>query len=101
MEPQPDGIFCYNDPAAMGVMQAIFDAGLRTPEDIAVIGCGNEHYSDFLRVPLSTIDQDSQAIGARAAELALVLIDARTPVRPTSSCITPTLVVRASSRRKP
>jgi LacI family transcriptional regulator len=100
MEPRPDGIFCYNDPAAMGVMHAILDAGLRIPEDIAVVGCGNVHYSDFLRVPLTTIDQNSQAIGERAAELALSLIDAKGPVRPSSICITPALAVRASSRRK-
>ena len=100
MEPRPDGIFCYNDPAAMGVMHAILDAGLRIPEDIAVVGCGNVHYSDLLRVPLSTIDQNSQAIGERAAELALALIDAKAPVRPSSICITPELAIRASSRRK-
>jgi len=100
MDPRPDGIFCYNDPTAMGVMHCILDAGLRIPEDIAVVGCGNVHYSDFLRVPLTTIDQDSQAIGERAAELALSLIDAKTPVRPSSICITPQLVVRASSRRQ-
>jgi LacI family transcriptional regulator len=100
MEPRPDGIFCYNDPAAMGVMHAILDAGLRIPADVAVVGCGNVHYSDFLRVPLTTIDQDSQSIGERAAELALSLIDAKTPARPSSICIAPTLVVRASSRRQ-
>ncbi|MDR3719522.1 MAG: LacI family DNA-binding transcriptional regulator [Bryobacteraceae bacterium] len=100
MEPRPDGIFCYNDPAAMGVMHAILDAGLRIPEDIAVVGCGNVHYSDFLRVPLTTIDQNSQAIGERAAELALALIDAKGSMRPSSICVTPALAVRASSRRK-
>ena len=99
LDPRPDGIFCYNDPAAMGVMQAILDSGLRIPQDVAVVGCGNVNYSDFLRVPLSTIDQDSQAIGERAAELALALIDAKTPMRPSSSCIAPRLVVRASSLR--
>lgn len=100
MDPRPDGIFCYNDPAAMGVMQAILDAGLRIPQDVAVVGCGNVSFSDFLRVPLSTIDQDSQSIGQRAAELALALIDSKTPMRPSSISIAPSLVVRASSRRK-
>jgi LacI family transcriptional regulator len=99
MEARPDGIFCYNDPTAMGVMHAILDAGLRIPEDIAVVGCGNVIYSHLLRVPLTSIDQNSQSIGEKAAELALALIDAKAPVRPESICITPTLVVRASSQR--
>jgi LacI family transcriptional regulator len=101
LDPRPDGIFCYNDPVAMGVMHAILDAGLRIPEDIAVVGCGNVIYSNLLRVPLTTIDQNSQSIGEQAAELALSLIDAKAPVRPSSICITPTLVVRASSLKHP
>ena len=44
---RPDGIFCFNDPVALGTMRAILDAGLRVPEDIAVVGCGNLSYSDF------------------------------------------------------
>lgn len=100
-DPRPDGIFCYNDPAALGAMRAILNAGLRIPEDIAVIGCGNVLYSDFLRVPLSTIDQDSQSIGAQAGELALGLIDAKSTVRPRSILVQPRLVIRASSSRKP
>jgi LacI family transcriptional regulator len=54
-------------------MRAILDAGLRVPEDIAVVGCGNVLYSDFLRVPLTSIDQGSHVIGKRAAASALYL----------------------------
>jgi LacI family transcriptional regulator len=99
-EPRPDGIFCFNDPVALGAMRAILDAGLRIPEDIAVVGCGNVLYSDFLRVPLTSVDQDSAAIGRYAAELALSLAVAKTPVRPKTVLVTPKLVVRASSQRK-
>src|SRR5215471_3217197 len=50
--PIPDGVFCYNDPVAIGAMRAIAEAGLRIPQDIAVVGAGNVHYSDVLAVPL-------------------------------------------------
>lgn len=60
--PYPDGVFAYNDPMAIGAIHAILDAGLRVPEDIAVIGSGNLHYDDELRVPLSSIDQQTQQI---------------------------------------
>jgi LacI family transcriptional regulator len=50
MNPRPDGIFGYNDPTAAGAMKAILEAGIRIPEEIKVIGVGNVHYSDLLRV---------------------------------------------------
>jgi LacI family transcriptional regulator len=97
--PRPDAVFCYNDPMAMGAMKAILEAGLGVPGDIAVVGCGNVTYASLLRVPLSSIDQNSAAIGERAAKLALSLVDSRTPPKPKSILLTPTLVTRESSRK--
>ena len=97
-EPRPDGIFCFNDPSALGAMRAILDAGLRIPEDVAVVGCGNLSYSDFLRVPLSSVDQGSENIGKSAADLALKIARKKDPVRPRTELITPHVVVRASSQ---
>jgi LacI family transcriptional regulator len=98
-EPLPDGIFCFNDPSALGGMRAILDAGLRIPEDVAVIGCGNLSYSDFLRVPLSSVDQGSENIGRCAAALALKIARKKMMVKPKTELILPRVVVRASSRR--
>jgi LacI family transcriptional regulator len=100
LTPRPDGIFCFNDPIALGAMRAILDAGLRIPQDIAVVGCGNVLYSDFLRVPLTSVDQDSAAIGRLAAELALQLVGATDAARPRTELVSPKLVVRASSLRR-
>ena len=80
-------------------MRAILDSGLRIPEDIAVVGCGNLLYSDFLRIPLSSIDQDSVAIGEGAGKLALARVESRKPLRAESVVASPKLVVRASSLR--
>jgi len=99
--PRPDGIFCFNDPVALGSMRAILDAGLRIPEDIAIIGCGNLSYSDFLRVPLSSIDQSSQLIGEGAATMALALAKSHKAAKSKSIVILPELIVRRSSQRVP
>jgi LacI family transcriptional regulator len=98
--PRPDGVFCYNDPVAAGAIKAILEARLRVPEDIAVIGAGNVHYSDLLRVPLSTVDQSSTTIGETAADLLLQSMESKKPAAPRRIFIPPRLVVRDSSRRK-
>jgi LacI family transcriptional regulator len=100
LTPRPDGVFCYNDTTAMGAMSAILENGLRIPEDIAIIGCGNVQYAPVLRVPLSSIDQNSEMMGAHAAKLALSLIeDKNGGGRPKSILLQPRLVARASSLR--
>jgi LacI family transcriptional regulator len=99
LEPRPDGVFCYNDPTAMGGLKAILEAGLRIPDEVAVIGCGNLKYAELLRVPLSSIDQDSTLIGERAAKLALSLVEAKSAVRPRTILLEPKLVARQSTAR--
>jgi LacI family transcriptional regulator len=100
LDPRPDGVFCYNDPLAIGAMNAILDSGLRIPEDIAVIGCGNLHYDQSLRVPLSSIDQRSQQIGEQTGRLLLSLIESKVRPEPVTVILEPALVVRASTRRQ-
>jgi LacI family transcriptional regulator len=95
----PDGIFCFNDPSALGAMRAILDAGLRIPEDVAVVGCGNLSYSDFLRVPLTSVDQGSESIGKLTADLAMKIARKKGPAKSKRELITPHIVIRASSLR--
>ncbi len=97
----PDAVFAYNDPLAIGAIEAIFEAGLRIPQDIAIIGCGNLHYDASLRVPLSSIDQKTQQIGERTAAILLGILDSKIRPQPMSVIIEPSLVVRASSLRVP
>jgi LacI family transcriptional regulator len=100
LNPHPDGIFAYNDPMAIGAVGAIRDAGLRVPEDIAVIGSGNLYYDSELRVPLSSIDQQTEQIGERTARLVLSILEAKKRPRNRSVIIQPQLVVRASTQKK-
>jgi LacI family transcriptional regulator len=95
----PDGIFCFNDPMAMGAINEAVNQGLKIPEDIAIIGCGNLHYDDSLRVPLSSIDQHSRRIGAEAARLVLDTLKTKVPLKPEAVLLPPDLVVRASTQR--
>jgi LacI family transcriptional regulator len=62
------------------------------------VGCGNVSYADFLRVPLTSIDQESNQIGARAAKLALSVLE-HAPSRPKQVLLQAQLVERASTQR--
>jgi len=100
LKPRPDAIFSYNDSMAIGAIHAILDAGLRIPEDIAVIGSGNLYYDQELRIPLSSIDQQTEQIGERTARLTLSLLESRKRPRDKTVIIEPRLVVRASTERR-
>jgi LacI family transcriptional regulator len=99
LRPRPDGVFCFNDPMAMGAMNYALDQGVRIPEDIAVIGCGNLHYDDALSVPLSSINQHSRRIGQEAARIALGILESKIMPKPENVVLQPELVVRRSTRR--
>ena len=55
VRPRIDAVFAVNDPAAIGAMKAIWEAGLRVPDDIAVVGVGDIALGDLLKVPLTTV----------------------------------------------
>ena len=61
-----DGVFCFNDPVAAGALETILEAGRRVPDEVAVIGCGNSRWSRFMRVPLSSVDQNAKKVGVRS-----------------------------------
>jgi LacI family transcriptional regulator len=99
LRPRPDGVFCFNDTVALGAMVKAIDAGLRIPRDLAIVGCGNFHYSSNLRVPLSSVDQKSKQMGERSARMIASLLE-KPSARPRSVILEPELIVRDSSRRK-
>jgi LacI family transcriptional regulator len=99
LKPRPDGLFCFNDPMAMGAMNYALNHGVRIPEDIAVIGCGDLHYDDALSVPLSSINQHSRRIGQEAARIALAILNSKIPPKLEHVVLQPELVVRKSTQR--
>ncbi|MGD0500924.1 MAG: LacI family DNA-binding transcriptional regulator [Bryobacteraceae bacterium] len=101
LDPRPDAVFCFNDTTAIGSLKAILDSGLRVPQDIAVIGCGNMRNMEMLRVPLSSVDQDSAGMGQQAAMLALSLAESKgEKPRPKTILLQPKIVARESTRRQ-
>ena len=96
LEARPDAVFCYNDLSAIGAMQAALEAGVRIPQEIAFVGCGNLRYAPYLGVPLTSVDQATDHMGKVAGKMAIDL--ARDPKQSVqATLVEPTLVVRQSS----
>ena len=83
----------------IGAIEATLEAGLRVPEDIAFVGCGNMRYNEFLRVPLSSIEHGTAELGRIAGELAMELAN-KPEQSPRSILVPPTLVARTSTAPK-
>ena len=95
----PDAVFCYNDQGAAGAMKAVLEAGLRIPQDMGVVGCGNLRFAEYFSVPLTSVEQDVLAIGQHAGKLALSIVNSKLPQKPKIIETKPTLVIRRSTSR--
>ncbi|MBN2416938.1 LacI family DNA-binding transcriptional regulator [bacterium] len=67
--PHPTAVFCYNDLVAFGLINALDELGLRTPDDVAVCGFDGVAHCDLARVPLTTVQVPAYEIGRTAALL--------------------------------
>ena len=73
--PLPDGLFCYNDLTAIGVLRALREASVRVPDDIAVVGFDDIAMAAFACPPLSTVAQPRLEMGRLAVRMLLDLIE--------------------------
>ncbi|MFF4293569.1 LacI family DNA-binding transcriptional regulator [Streptomyces vinaceus] len=69
MLPRPTAVFCANDLLALGMLQAAFAAGLRVPEDLAIVGYDDIEFAAAAAVPLTSVRQPAEAMGRTAAEM--------------------------------
>ncbi len=68
LSPLPTAILATNDTMAMGALRGIQAAGLRCPDDVAVVGIGDPPFMAFAAPPLTTVALPVEAAGRLAAE---------------------------------
>jgi len=73
----PTAIAAANDDVAIGIYVVLREAGLRVPEDVSLVGYSGDRAGGLLATPLTTVRQPVEALGRRAAELVMELIDGR------------------------
>ncbi len=92
---RPDAVFVGNDAMAVGAYQALYQAGLRIPQDMAVIGYDDIELARYMTPPLTTIHQPKDELGELAIDVLIHRI-AQPGQKQQRMQLTPELVVRGS-----
>ncbi|MCX7681631.1 MAG: LacI family transcriptional regulator [Anaerolineae bacterium] len=96
-----DAVFASNDQMALGALQAARRAGLRVPEDLAIVGFDDIPEAAYFCPPLTTIRQDMVELGRLAVrELSRMIeasLEGQTTIEPRAILLRPQLIVREST----
>ena len=97
---KPVGLFAANDGLALEVLETCETTGLVVPEDVAIVGVGDNLLAAEARsTPISSVDANLESIGYRGAALLDELMRGRGGARPAEPLRVPplSLIVRKSS----
>ena len=67
LESRPDAVYVAGDYAALGALQVLNEQNIAVPQDIALVGFGNEPFTAMVTPTLSSVNQHSAEIGKQAA----------------------------------
>ena len=91
-------LFCCSDRVAQSAIRELLARGIRIPLDLSVFGFDDNIYSPDNPIPLSTVRQNFEAIGHRAADLLLWRLTQEGPVPPLSLLTDTQVILRDSTR---
>lgn len=92
----PNAILCSSDHLAVGALEAIKEAGLSVPKDIALVGFDNRYFAAYQRPPLTSIALPLKEMGKLAGDLLVRAVRGH-PVEPVTHRVPCSLVQRGSS----
>lgn len=99
MNPRPDGIFTANDTSAVACINELKQAGIKVPEDIAVVGFNNDPISRVIEPNLTTIHYPGHEMGEIAATTLINSINSMPSANLNTLVLRHNLIVRQSSVR--
>lgn len=68
LDARPDAVYAASDYAALGALQVLNENNINVPDDIRLIGFGNEPFTSLVSPTISSVNQHSKDIGRLAAE---------------------------------
>lgn len=77
-----DGIVCYNDQIAYGVIDLLTSRGVRVPEDVLVTGCDNSSVSEYSPIKITSFDHPKDEMGRIAANKLISMLRTGEPEQP-------------------
>ena len=96
---RPDGVMAYTDMVALGAMDAATKEGIRVPEEMRFVGCGDDALLCSMKIPLTSINVAGVELGLRAGQLAFAAIAGGNRKKPERVLIKPKLIKRRSSEK--
>jgi LacI family transcriptional regulator len=96
-KPECTAVFAANDTTAYGAMQALHEAGIRVPDDVAIIGYDDLEFSALTNPPLTTIRQPRYELGLKALETLIKILRRESSNIAMKICLSPELTVRFSA----
>lgn len=101
LDTPPDAVYVAGDYAALGALQVLKEKNIKIPEDIALVGFGNEPFTDMVTPRISSVHQHSAEIGKQAANTFLKYMGQDTINQQLNKIILDSkLIVRDSSHKK-
>lgn len=97
LDEPPTAVFTGNDEMAVGVYQAVRQAGLRIPEDLSIVGYDDSPMATRIWPPLTTVRLPIKYMGRIAVQLLVSNHDRMTMEPPSATSVMPSLVVREST----
>lgn len=77
MDYRPDAVICGNDVIAVGVENAMLNAGLRIPDDVMITGFDNIRLSQYCQIPITTFDQMAELCAESGVKMLLDHLDGK------------------------
>lgn len=97
---KPDAIFAAGDYAALGALQELKKRNIKVPQDVCIMGFSNEPFTQYLELPISSVDQTPQLMGKLAAQVFLEQVKEKKNLTIEKKVVlSPELFVRESSNR--
>jgi len=94
-----DAVFAFNDTLALGAMRVLQEAGIRVPDDVAVVGFDNLDEAQYSLPSLTTVDPGREEIAETAVRVLLERIDERDPAQPPRELFAEFSIVERESTR--